>query len=79
MLQTNRAILALLRRQRIRFRTITADNGTEFHGYAALEAATGVRFCFATPHHRWERGTHENNNGLIPTILPKGSSMTDLT
>ena len=40
-LATNRAILALMRRQRGRFRTITADNGTEFHGYGALEAATG--------------------------------------
>ena len=78
-LQTNRAILALMRRQRGRFRTITADNGTEFHGYGALEAATGVRFYFATPHHSWERGTNENTNGLIRQYLPKGQSMTDLT
>ena len=78
-LQTNRAILALMRRHRGRFRTITADNGTEFHGYAALEAATGVRFYFATPHHSWERGTNENTNGLIRQYLPKGQSMTDLT
>lgn len=78
-LQTNRAILALLRRHRGRVRTITADNGTEFHGYAALEAATGVRFYFATPHHSWERGTNENTNGLIRQYLPKGQSMADLT
>lgn len=78
-LQTNRAILALMRRQRGQFRTITADNGTEFHGYAALEARTGVRFYFATPHHSWERGTNENTNGLIRQYLPKGQSMTDLT
>ncbi len=58
---------------------ITADNGTEFHGYAALEARTGVRFYFATPHHSWERGTNENTNGLIRQYLPKGQSMTDLT
>ncbi len=68
-----------MRRQRGRFRTITADNGTEFHGYAALEARTGVRFYFATPHHSWERGTNENTNGLIRQYLPKGQSMTDLT
>jgi IS30 family transposase len=42
-----------------RFRTITADKGTEFHGYAAVETATGVRFYFATSHHSWERGTNE--------------------
>jgi IS30 family transposase len=78
-LQTNRAVLALLRRHRGRVRTITADNGSEFHGYAALEAATGVRFYFATPHHSWERGTNENTNGLIRQYLPKGQSMTSLT
>jgi IS30 family transposase len=78
-LQTNRAILALMRRHRGRVRTITADNGSEFHGYAAVEAATGVRFYFATPHHSWERGTNENTNGLIRQYLPKGQSMTSLT
>src|SRR6266496_3941035 len=32
-------------------RTITVDNGTEFHDYARLERATATRFYFATPHH----------------------------
>ena len=55
------------------------DNGTEFHGYKELEAATGVIFYFATPHHSWERGTNENTNGLIRQYLPKGKSMASLT
>ena len=55
--------------------TITADNGTEFHGYNDLEAATGALFYFATPHHSWERGTSENTNGLIRQYLPKRTSM----
>jgi len=59
--------------------TITADNGTEFHEYAALERATGTRFYFATPHHAWERGTNENTNGLLRQYLPKGESMAHLT
>ncbi len=46
-------------------RTITADNGTEFHWYGEVEAQTPVQFYFATPHHSWERGTNENTNGLI--------------
>ncbi|MCB1733544.1 MAG: IS30 family transposase [Gammaproteobacteria bacterium] len=62
-----------------RFKTITADNGTEFHGYAQLEQHTPVRFYFATPHHSWERGTNENTNGLIRQYLPKGESMAGLT
>jgi IS30 family transposase len=60
-------------------RTITVDNGTEFHDYAALERATATRFYFATPHHAWERGTNENTNGLVRQYLPKRQSMAHLT
>ena len=77
--QASKATLALLRRYPKKFRTITADNGTEFHGYAQIEAASPVKFYFATPHHSWERGTNENTNGLIRQYLPKGQSMTSLT
>ena len=65
--------------QRGLFKTITVDNGTEFHGYDQIERATGVTFYFATPYHSWERGTNENTNGLIRQYLPKRSSMQDLT
>ncbi len=60
-------------------RTITVDNGTEFHDYARLERATATRFYFATPHHAWERGTNENTNGLVRQYLPKRQSMAHLT
>lgn len=59
--------------------TITVDNGTEFHEYAALERTTAARFYFATPHHAWERGTNENTNGLVRQYLPKRQSMAHLT
>jgi IS30 family transposase len=77
--QTTAKTIELIRRYPDQYRTITADNGTEFHGYAQIEKATGVRFYFATPHHAWERGTNENTNGLIRQYLPKGTSMTRLT
>ncbi len=60
-------------------RTITVDNGTEFHSYERLEARVPARFYFATPHHAWERGTNENTNGLLRQYLPKGASMAHLT
>ncbi len=60
-------------------KTITADNGTEFHSYRDIEAATGVTWYFATPHHSWERGTNENTNGLIRQYLPKRTSMAHVT
>ena len=69
--QTSARTIALIRRHPQPFQTITADNGTEFHGYAQIEHATGVPFYFATPHHAWERGTNENTNGLIRQYLPK--------
>jgi IS30 family transposase len=69
----------LIKRQPRRVRTVTLDNGTEFHGYKALEARVATRCYFATPHHSWERGTNENTNGLIRQYLPKGASMEELT
>ena len=69
----------LVQRHPRQFKSFTADNGTEFHDYAALERTTGTTFYFATPHHSWERGTCENTNGLIRQYIPKGTSMTRLS
>ena len=75
----NRRAQQLIRTQPQPVHTITVDNGTEFHEYAALEQATGTAFYFATPHHAWERGTNENTNGLVRQYLPKRQSMAHLT
>jgi IS30 family transposase len=58
---------------------VTADNGTEFHGYERIERLTGAAFYFARPYHSWERGSNENANGLLRQYLPKGASMAGLT
>ena len=75
----NARLHRLIKRQPRRVRTITVDNGTEFHSYKALEQRVDARFYFATPHHSWERGTNENTNGLIRQYLPKRASMEALT
>jgi IS30 family transposase len=79
----NHRLLKLIRRFERKhgpiFRTMTADNGTEFHSHLAIERKTGVRFYFATPYHSWERGTNENTNGLIRQYLPKRASMASLS
>ena len=77
--ELNKKVITLIERQERRFRTITADNGTEFHSYVEVEKATGVEFFFATPYHSWERGTNENTNGLIRQYLPKRKSMKHIT
>jgi len=69
----------LLWAERARVKTITADNGTEFHNYRELESILDTQVYFATPHHAWERGTNENTNGLIRQYLPKGTNLSQLT
>ncbi len=73
--QVTKAAVEAIREHRARFRTITFDNGTEFHDYLVLESHYPILCYFATPYHSWERGTNENTNGLIRQYLPKGMSM----
>jgi IS30 family transposase len=75
----NRRVVRLIRHNEGAFITVTADNGTELHGYERIEECTGVVFYFARPYHSWERGSNENANGLIRQYLPKGMSMAGLT
>jgi transposase, IS30 family len=77
--ELTRRTIQLIQRQPRPVHTVTADNGTEFHGYAHIERATGTRFYFAAPHHAWERGTSENTNGLLRQYLPKRQGLTSLT
>jgi IS30 family transposase len=77
--QTLHRTVKLLWAERDRVKTITADNGTEFHNYRELESILATEVYFATPHHAWERGTNENTNGLIRQYLPKGTNLSRLT
>ena len=76
---TNRRTVRLINNAARPTHTVTADNGTEFHGYEAIEQASGSKFYFAAPYHSWERGTSENTNGLIRQYLPKRKSMAHIT
>ncbi len=77
--QTLARTVKLLWPERQRVKTITADNGTEFHNYRELESILATQVYFATPHHAWERGTNENTNGLIRQYLPKGTNLSHIT
>lgn len=77
--ETSKRLIALIRKSGYRFRTITANNGTEFHDYSTVEKKIGVRFYFAHPYHSWERGSNENANGLIRQYFPKRISMAKVT
>ncbi len=75
----NKKTISLINRGPSSFKTITADNGTEFHQYKKIEYLHSVKFYFATPYHSWERGSNENVNGLIRQYLPKTESMQHVT
>ena len=75
--EVNRVLIPLI--WEFGIKSLTADNGCEFHGYKKVEDETGVKWYFATPHHSWERGTSENTNGLIRQYLPKGMTMRYVT
>jgi transposase, IS30 family len=77
--QAAAALKQAIREVKKKVRTITLDNGTEFHDYDKVEAECAVKFYFATPYHSWERGTNENTNGLIRQYLPKGMCMRQVT
>ena len=77
--EVNKALIREVQAGRLKMKTLTLDNGTEFHGFKELEEKLGIKVYFAKPYHSWERGTNENTNGLIRQYLPKGSCFKDLT
>ena len=70
-----KAMIEIIAKEPELFKTITFDNGTEFHSYKVLEDMFGVRCYFANPHAPWERGCNENFNGLLRQYFPKGASL----
>lgn len=70
-----KALIHLISAEPDIFKTITFDNGTEFHSYKIIEDMFGVICYFANPHHPWERGSNENFNGLLRQYFPKGTSL----
>ncbi len=77
--EVNKALIREVRSGRLAIKSLTLDNGTEFHGFKEIEAKLGIQVYFAQPYHSWERGTNENTNGLIRQYLPKGSCFKQLT
>lgn len=59
------------------FKTITADNGSEFTSLdACMKEISDVYFTH--PYSSWERGTNEHHNGIIRRFIPKGSLLSKI-
>lgn len=56
------------------FKTITADNGSEFERLSELKKY-GTDVFFAHPYSSWERGQNERHNRLLRRYIPKGISI----
>ncbi|MGE4277766.1 MAG: IS30 family transposase [Lawsonibacter sp.] len=56
------------------FKSITADNGSEFDDFALVEE-WGTEIYFAHPYSSWERPINERHNGLLREFIPKGVSI----
>ncbi len=61
------------------FKTITADNGSEFYELTEQLSSYGSKAYFCHPYSSWEKGANEKHNSLIRRFLPKGTSFADLT
>ena len=66
------------------FQSITCDNGCEFADAAGIErsasgkgARTEVYYCH--PYRPSERGSNENQNGLIRRHVPKGTDLSTIS
>jgi IS30 family transposase len=71
--KTLRHVPALLRK------TLTYDRGKEMAEHARLAERLAIRIFFADPYSPWQRGTHENTNGLLRPYLPKGTDLSGYT
>ena len=72
------------RRFRNLFKSITADNGSEFLDVESLQTSAFSRrqrttLFYAHPYAAWERGSNENANRMIRRFIAKGRDIARLT
>ena len=59
--------------------TITFDNGSEFSAHQLLNEELGIDTYFCHSYALWEKGTVENQNGVLRRYLPRKTDMSGLT
>jgi len=86
--KTQKEVIAAIKRIRRRiggnfgdvFKSITADNGSEFLDSEAMKiAAKCGEVYYAHPYSSWERGSNENGNRILRRFIPKGTNIGNLT
>lgn len=75
--QVNQALTNMINVHQVK--TLTLDNGSEFHGYKDVEERTGSTVYFAAPYASWQRGTNENANGILRRWISRATDLTKLS
>ncbi len=57
------------------FRSVTADNGSEFSELSNILESLRSEAYFAHPYSSWERASNERQNGIIRRFIPKGKAI----
>lgn len=79
--KTQKEVISAIRQARKRvggnfddvFKSITADNGSEFLNSEGIKkAAKCGEVYYAHPYSSWERGSNENGNRILRRFVPKG-------
>lgn len=70
---------------KIKFKSITFDNGVEFLDWKSLEVSSlkltekRTTVYFAHSYASWERGSNENQNRMIRRFIPKGTDIANIS
>ena len=61
------------------FRSVTADNGSEFSELSSILGSLRSEAYFAHPYSSWERASNERQNGIIRRFIPKGKAIRGIS
>lgn len=62
------------------FKSITADNGSEFLNGEGIKKTSGCKeVYYAHPYSSWERGSNENGNRILRRFIPKNTDIGEIT
>lgn len=60
------------------FRSVTADNDSEFSEMSNILESLSSGAYFAHPYSLWKRASNERQNGIIRRFIPKGKAIKDI-
>ena len=74
-----KAVIEIVKEAKIKVKSITTDNGTEFAEHEEISKQLECPVYFAHPYSSWEKGAIENMNGLIRQYIPKKENFENYT